>query len=368
MIGHPADHRLTPIDGLARDRVDERAGLGDPLPVTTFDAFDWHLDAAVGRGRPPEQAFTHIGLFVAWLIRHDLHDPVALPADVVAAVVSGERPGSDLRDAVNDALISDVMSAEGEAFTTWYYPSYLDDYAVAFADSADYGVVDGPAAYSRIAPTIDRRFVEWGAASDAPPPVAPLTFGADDLAAMSPDDLDSVARELADAIADDPDAADQFADATGKEVSPETDGNGHPHDAPELESLVPHVIDGTLLQISSARVSDWQSSLLRQAVENLGADPADSFVALGLGGTGDETIAVTLYAIPGIAQDRLEAEFSRNDYLADGQRWEQREVDGKTVWWAAAEEFDTAFYALGGLVVTAGGSPERVRAALEVLP
>jgi hypothetical protein len=77
---------------------------------------------------------------------------------------------------------------------------------------------------------------------------------------------------------------------------------------------------------------------------------------------------VTLYAIPGVAQDRLEAEFSREAYLATGSHWERLEIDGKAVWWSSADEFDTAFYALGGLVVTAGGPPERVRAALEILP
>jgi hypothetical protein len=55
-------------------------------------------------------------------------------------------------------------------------------------------------------------------------------------------------------------------------------------------------------------------------------------------------------------------------YLASGWHWERREVGGKAVWWSVADQFETAFYALGGLVVTAGGSEERVRAALDVLP
>jgi hypothetical protein len=338
--------------------------------VTIHDRLEWHLAAAVERGRPPERAFTHIGLFLAWLIRHDLHDPAAFPADaagLLAGVRAGRLPGSALRDAVGDALTSDVLAPDGEAFTTWYYPAYLDDYAVAFADVADYGVAEDDAAYARIAPTIDRRFAEWQAAGAALPP-GPLALDADALLAMSDADLDAAAQDLADAIGGDEDAADQFGDAPGDEASHDTDGNGNPHDAPDLEALVPHEIAGLPLQITSTRVSDWQSSLLRQAVERLGVDPMDAFVALGLGGTGEDTVAVTLYAIPGVAQDRLEAEFSRPEYLGDGQAWAQREVDGKTVWWARTDDFDTAFYALGGLVVTVGASPDRVKAALEVLP
>jgi hypothetical protein len=338
--------------------------------VTTFDRLDWHLEAAVERGRPPERAFTHIGLFLAWLIRHDLHDPAAFPADsaaLVAGVRAGRLAGSALRDAVGDALTSDLLSMDGEAFTTWYYPAYLDDYAVAFADVADYGVADDDAAYARISPTIDRRLAEWQVAGTDVPPT-PLTLDADTLLAMSDADLDEAAQDLADAIAGSDDAADRFGDATGDEASHDTDGNGHPHDAPDLEALVPHEVGGLPLQISSTRVSDWQSSLLRLAVERLGVDPMDAFVALGLGGSGDDTVAVTLYAIPGVTQERLEAEFSRPDYLGDGQAWERREVAGKVVWWARTDDFDTAFYALGGLVVTVGASSARVRAALDVLP
>jgi hypothetical protein len=185
---------------------------------------------------------------------------------------------------------------------------------------------------------------------------------------MSDADLDEAAQDLAEAIAGSDDAADQFGDATVDEATHDTDGNGHPHDAPELEALVPPSIGGLPLQITSTRVSDWQSSLLRQAVEQLGVDPMDAFVALGLGGAGEDTVAVTLYAIPGVAQDRLEAEFSRPEYLGDNQSWERREIDGKQVWWASTADFDTAFYALGGLVITVGASPARVRAALDVLP
>jgi len=339
--------------------------------TTIHDRQDWHLDAALERSRPPENAFTHIALFLAWLVRHDLDDPAAFPGAVgaqVASVRSGAARGSVLRDAVRGALTSDVLSDEGEAFTSWYYPQYLDDYAVAFADVADYAMTDDEAAYARIAPTLDRRFAEWLVARDAPADTGGLTFTADELADLSDADLDAMARELADAIGGDDNAADEFPEATGHAESHDTDGNGNPHDAPDLEALVPHAIAGTPLQITSTRVSDWQSSLLRQAVENLGADPAESFVAMGLGGSGDDALAVTLYAIPGVAQDRLEAEFSRDDYLADGQHWERREIDGKTVWWAASDEFDTAFYALGGLVLTVGGSRDRVRAALELLP
>ena len=341
--------------------------------MTTFDGLDWHLAAAAERGHPAAHAFAHIGLYLAWVIRNDLHNPDAIPADGVAAVLSGEPAGPAIRTAVHGRLRSDVLSPEGSEFTAWYYPRYLDDFATAFADATPYSVVEGAASYARIAPTIERRYAEWLAASWADEPGAPaspaggLTFSADDLLAMSPADLDAMAQELADAIAGA--GTDRAAGSPGARLDEGTAEPGAiPHDAPELEALLPREVAGTLLEISSARATSWQSGLLRQAIENVGADPMEALVAIGLGGTGEETIAVTLYAIPGVPQDRLEAEFSRDAYLEPGRSWERREVHRKLVWWSSADEFDTAFYALGGLVVTAGGSAERVRAALDVLP
>lgn len=66
---------------------------------------DWHYDSAVEAGQPPENAFTHIGFYLAWLIRHDLHDAKFFPGAHVAAVKSGEMTGSDLSD--DGRIISD---------------------------------------------------------------------------------------------------------------------------------------------------------------------------------------------------------------------------------------------------------------------
>ena len=66
--------------------------------MTTFDGLDWHLAAAAERGHPAAHAFAHIGLYLAWVIRNDLHNPDAIPADGVAAVLSGEPAGPAIPD------------------------------------------------------------------------------------------------------------------------------------------------------------------------------------------------------------------------------------------------------------------------------
>jgi hypothetical protein len=40
--------------------------------MATYDRLDWHFDSAIVAGHPPENAFTHIGFYLAWIIRHAL--------------------------------------------------------------------------------------------------------------------------------------------------------------------------------------------------------------------------------------------------------------------------------------------------------
>ena len=90
-------------------------------PTLTYDRLDWHLDSAIEAGQPPENAFTHIGLYLAWLIRRQLHAPEVFPAGHVAAVKAGEMTGSDLADDVDGKLLESIMTAEGRAFSDACY-------------------------------------------------------------------------------------------------------------------------------------------------------------------------------------------------------------------------------------------------------
>ncbi|MDQ3690784.1 MAG: hypothetical protein M3406_12280 [Chloroflexota bacterium] len=129
--------------------------------MTAFDKSDYHVHGAVQAGQPEDRAFTHIGLYLAWLIRHDLYNPNCIRPDWAAAVKAGEMTGSDLADVIDGKLVSDLMTREGAAFTAAHYGDYLDDYATVFASEPDYSVPDDPGAYARIVPAIDRRYKAW---------------------------------------------------------------------------------------------------------------------------------------------------------------------------------------------------------------
>jgi hypothetical protein len=138
---------------------------------TKYDDADWHVSAAIEAGQPGEHAFTYIGLYLAWVIRHDLVDRSMLSRKHVAALKRGEMTGSDLADDVDGKLISDMLTAEGRAFTDYYYPKYLRDYSLLFDAEPDYGVADTGETYARLAPVLDGAFRSWlGSGRPGPEP------------------------------------------------------------------------------------------------------------------------------------------------------------------------------------------------------
>ncbi|MCA1570346.1 MAG: hypothetical protein LC798_08540 [Chloroflexi bacterium] len=90
--------------------------------MTIYDRLDWHVDTAVSSGQPPENAFIHIGFYLAWLIRHDLHDPRHFPPEHVDAVKQGDMTGSDLADDIDAKLTSLDLNAEGRPSATLATP------------------------------------------------------------------------------------------------------------------------------------------------------------------------------------------------------------------------------------------------------
>ena len=88
------------------------ARVADAWWVAVYDKLDWHFDSAVAAGQPPENAFTHIGFYLAWLIRHDLHNARFLPPEHVEAVKHGEMTGSDLADDIDE--LTRGMRTDGE--------------------------------------------------------------------------------------------------------------------------------------------------------------------------------------------------------------------------------------------------------------
>jgi hypothetical protein len=140
--------------------------------ITEYDLWRWHTDGAFPKDQLPERGYVHIGVYLAWLINHDLLDPEwvarsgVMPA-VAAIAARGETPCA-LRDSTGGRLASDMLTADGAQFTAAYYaPEYgfPRDWRWILGRRADrYDVPDEWETYDRIAPLIDRRYAAWVAA------------------------------------------------------------------------------------------------------------------------------------------------------------------------------------------------------------
>ena len=252
----------------------------------SYDRLDWHYDSAIEAGQPPEHAFTHIGFYLAWIIRHDLHNPEMFPASHVDAVKGGEMTGSDLSDDIDTKLLPHDMNAEGRAFSDARYAAYLAEYAKVFADEPEYSVVDEPANYARIAPVIDSMYASWiadgrpEAVDETPELPAGLDFFPDMARAQIDSMVDRVGRELRRAC------------------RRRARSRGHVSDGTELEALIPSDLTDPPPRINSVRASTWGSSLLNRALRRLEVDPSEATVVVAMGGRGERTLTVMLYKSP----------------------------------------------------------------------
>ena len=161
-------HRLvvTDEDGVrtARDgrspRV-EPSGIPPDLSPVKYDDAEYHGEPAIEAGQPAEHGATHIGLFLSWLVRHDLHDPELFDEQDLADVRAGTMPGSDLLGLVDGKLLSDMLTDEGIAFADARYGPYLAAYGELFAERPDYSIEDDATAEALVHPLLDGMYADW---------------------------------------------------------------------------------------------------------------------------------------------------------------------------------------------------------------
>jgi hypothetical protein len=129
-----------------------------------YDDWGWHTGGVFPADQPQINGFTHMGMYLVWIIKHDLHDPEVLGRTIADGVKAGTITANDLADTIDGKLTADEMAPEGMAFSNWYYTgqsAYLSDWAATFSGRPEYTVTDTPATYGSIERVLDRRYVEW---------------------------------------------------------------------------------------------------------------------------------------------------------------------------------------------------------------
>ena len=134
-----------------------------------YDRADWHYGGDYPAELPPENGGTHIGMFLAWVILHELEGELHQEnsAEALTAVRARTMTGREfLTRECDEKFWEEDLNAEANAFAHWYYEGnalYLEDYERVLGDSVEtlYHVADTWQNYDLLAVVIDERFAEW---------------------------------------------------------------------------------------------------------------------------------------------------------------------------------------------------------------
>jgi hypothetical protein len=253
-----------------------------------FDDFDFHAGEAVARGRSEDDAFTHIGFMLSWLARHGLVSSSTFPKSVVRQLEAGSLRPNDLRDLVDGKLVSSMLSGEGSSFLQRYYPNYLDDWALEFADHPLYAVPDDAIHEARIDGRIEAAYQRWIGEGRPRPQAGPPPW------AGGPDDHDmQVPRALAELL------------ETGR-VRP-ADASGGSHIDPDLEKRIQAAVGRPIRTKSADGQGGWGAGFNR-ALRNLALSKTAVVVATGLE-KGPCGVSIEVDHLPGVEASDLAAQF-----------------------------------------------------------
>lgn len=133
-----------------------------------YDRSDWHSGGDYPKELPEENAGTHIGIFLAWVINNDLIGEIhrSESIDVLDAVKNRTITGRDFLESQCDTKFWEVdLNEDGNNFAKSYYETgeYFKDYEIRLAGRLPtlYHVENTWENYDLIAPTISSRFSAW---------------------------------------------------------------------------------------------------------------------------------------------------------------------------------------------------------------
>lgn len=135
----------------------------DPV---VYDKAKYHFDSV----EPDiKKAYTHTGMFLGWIIDHDLYSEMIKKESAHAIADFKERKGKviSLYEEWDGCLIDYMLNDEGNAFAQYYFDfekgQFLNDYTNLF-NVADPHTFDVPCTwenYEKLKKAIDQRYYDW---------------------------------------------------------------------------------------------------------------------------------------------------------------------------------------------------------------
>jgi hypothetical protein len=162
--------------------------------VAKYDDASWHYEGDYPSDLSAENAATHIGMFIAWLIENDLMSDEQIEEfyDDIQKVKRRDLSGAEyLINNLDEKFCDDDLSDLGNDFTQDYYMDnksftknrgdYTGDYCNVFNAFDENNPIDKPSKYETvyhvenswenydlIKKIIDQRFAEWKAYKNPP--------------------------------------------------------------------------------------------------------------------------------------------------------------------------------------------------------
>lgn len=142
-----------------------------------YDKAKYHSGGDFPADLSEAQALVHTGLYLGWLIERRLYsDEFAdYAAGDIAAFRARERTGPQVYELCDGALVDDMLSTEGNAFSQAYFDfergRYLADYQELLGNGLPslYHVLDTWDNYERLKVRLDQRYGEWKARTSRKP-------------------------------------------------------------------------------------------------------------------------------------------------------------------------------------------------------
>jgi hypothetical protein len=135
-----------------------------------YDKAKWHCDGDFPKDAPPENGGTHIGMFLAWTILHDMlsNELISDASADVTAVRERQMTGRTFLFRHLDGVLSEEdLNDHGNAFAKHYYKKYMAEFdrIVRRQFPTAYHIGDLWKNYDAISKVIDRRYAEWRSAA-----------------------------------------------------------------------------------------------------------------------------------------------------------------------------------------------------------
>jgi hypothetical protein len=143
--------------------------------MANIDRADWHYGGNYPQELPPENAATHIGMYLAWVIHRDLgsNELKQHAGDTYGWVLTREVTGRELLlTKLDEKFFDGLLNPEGQAFTRSYYESnaYANDYDMVLGGDLPtlYHVADSWENFDKLVPVLDDRLAAWRALQQRP--------------------------------------------------------------------------------------------------------------------------------------------------------------------------------------------------------